>query len=189
MWNSKLVSRVLVLLLAAGCGVKNSAQDASPTAEAAGGRTGVAAPATRSEVETILDAVIADILSNPHLEGSRDFYGTPGDKKLALSLNSNIPWPAGYEPAVKGYEFTYVRVPEDYDPLMARMLGLTVHNFEFPPNPEARKRTVYDYPIEVGILNLGGRKNGHAPGGCLVHYSLKKVGETWQIECEGALDP
>jgi hypothetical protein len=145
----------------------------------------------RSDPEIILDAVIHDVLTNPLLQDSRDFYGTPGDKRIGLSTKSAASWPTAYAPLVPGYEVQYLDPDRERDWNAPRLLGIALHHFAFPPPAEQPKGDLYDgRPIAIGILNIGGiGNNGPNGGGCLVYYSIKRKEGSWAVLYEGHFDP
>src|SRR4051794_28863645 len=55
----------------------------------------------------LLEQVVKDILTNPLLEGDRNFYGTPGDKRVALLKESSVAWPTHWQPDIDGYDIRY----------------------------------------------------------------------------------
>src|SRR6516164_5915887 len=38
------------------------------------------------EAQAVLEQVLTDVLNNPELQTSRDWYGTPGDRRLVLLI-------------------------------------------------------------------------------------------------------
>lgn len=145
-----------------------------------------------SERRQILDAVLHDLLSNPRLADSRDWYGTEGDKQIGLDMKSTVPWPAHYSPSVPGYSFQFLNPDREIDPSSPRRLGITTHHFPFPPLPEPLKHDLYEnHAIALALFNIGGRagEDGVRGGGCLVFYGLKRQEGKWIVEYEGSLDP
>lgn len=149
---------------------------------------GVVAEVKRSDKELILDAVLLDILNNPELKDTREFYGTAGDRRTALVTNRDygIPWPAGYQLILNGW--TVIRVEEGAKrtPDRQRLLGVRIAKFA---EQDEKRDGLFDAPIEVTILNAGGAKNGAVIGGCSVHYHPKRVGSKWVVELVGSSDP
>jgi hypothetical protein len=135
----------------------------------------------------ILDQVLHDVLTNAELNGTREFYGTPGDRQVALVSNPGygMPWPDSYVPAVSGY--TVHRVIEgnrdDHEP---PMLGVRIDNFE----PGQKESGIFYAPIEVTVLNAGGLRDGAiVTGGCSVLYTPVREKGGWTVELSGAWDP
>jgi len=153
-----------------------------------GARAGLARQTLRSERELVLDALLADLLSNPRFEDNREFYGTSGDTRVALVSDSDAPWPGGYEPSVSGYGFYYTSLAQR-DPSSPRVLGIMLYHFEFPPKPDMPPDPVHDWPVTVCLFNAGGAANGGADGGCLVYYSFKRSQRGWQVEFQGKHRP
>jgi hypothetical protein len=135
--------------------------------------------------------MILDLLSNSELRHVREWYGTPGSKKVGLSTKSDVNWPPNYVPNIAGYEFSYLDPDEQRDRSTSRVLGITIHHFAFPaPAKNPDKDLFQGYPIAIGLFNIGGEGNGSAPGGCLVYYSIKQTeSKQLTVEYEGSLDP
>ncbi len=142
----------------------------------------------RSDKELILDAVLNDILNNPDLKSTREFYGAAEDRRLALVTNRDhgIPWPEGYQPILPGW--TVIRLEEgtERDPNEPHLLGVRIDKFS-EKNKEQDK--LLDSPIEVTILNAGGNKNGAVIGGCSVYYRPKQIDGKWAVQFEILGDP
>ena len=57
------------------------------------------------DLPAVLEQVLKDVLNNPALQDSRDFYGTPGDKRVVLIKESAARWPKNWPPEIPGYVF------------------------------------------------------------------------------------
>src|SRR5205085_7737606 len=57
----------------------------------------------RSSLESVLPALLADVLNNPRLKAARDLYGTPRDKRFALGDSDAWSW-KDYRPSVPGHQ-------------------------------------------------------------------------------------
>jgi hypothetical protein len=173
-----------LVIVAAMSGCVQHAPDENGGAET----RGEAFRTKRSDKELILDAVVFDILNDPGLKDTRDFYGTPGDKHLALVTNSEfgVPWPAGYQPNLSGW--TFIRVDEDgeRDPKEPRLLGIRIDKYY---DDDKERAEIFRSSVAMTILNAGGSKNGGVIGGCSVYYTPKQVDGKWVVECEGSVDP
>jgi hypothetical protein len=130
-------------------------------------------------VSEILQAVITDVLTNPDLKGTREFYGTREDKTLALVDTDKVGWPEGFKPKTAGYRHVEVRHVRFVN--QNRILGLRLDKFDLGQ----KKAELFDTPIQVCLFNA----NGGAIDGCLVYYMPKPVGKHWTVECTGLLDP
>src|SRR5262245_57231547 len=142
--------------------------------------------AGRSDRERILDAVLRDLLNNPGLKDARDFFGTPGDREIALVSNTEhgLCWPAHYCPSVPGWKARPViegRRPQEE----RRLLGVRLDKFDLGGQDESP----FDAPVKVTILNAGGYGNGAVIGGCCVSYAPKRQGAGWTVVCRGVFDP
>src|SRR6266851_909105 len=178
--------RILFVFVTAAvmCGCARVSPNANP-----GGQTPAeTVQVKRSDKELILDAILSHITNDGRLKDTREFYGTPGDKHVALVNNSDygVPWPAGYQPALPGW--TFIQVEEDHKPdrNKSRLLGVRIDKY-FDRDKE--RAELFRSPIAVSILNAGGGKNGGVIGGCSVYYTPKQVDGKWVVECEGWDDP
>src|SRR5262249_21290360 len=135
------------------------------------------------EVKEILQAVITDVLTNPDLKSTREFYGTAKDKTFALVDHEKLGWPRKFNPETHGYKLVIVK----NDPFVnsRRVLGIRLDKFDL----KQKKAALFNAPIEVSLHNAGGSANGAVIGGCLVYYVPKRVGKRWTVECVGMLDP
>jgi hypothetical protein len=161
-----------------------------------------AAAAANPDPKQLLQEVILDLLTNPNLKSAREFYGTPGDKALALQTDSPVAWPKGWHPKIPGYDirfqseknwlldFVYWHAPygvEIYSYIhrrMPRLLGVSLDTRNLDPG---RK---YDDQICVTLFNIGGY-GGESPviGGCIVYYNLKREKGKWVVQYAGSFDP
>jgi hypothetical protein len=145
------------------------------------------APAKRlplsDEVKEILQAVIADVLTNPDLKKTREFYGTEKDRTLTLVDTAELGWPKAFCPETHGYKL----VQPQRDPFVngRRVLGIRLDKFDL----KQKKADLSNAPLEICIINAGGSANGAVIGGCLVYYAPKREGDRWTVECVGAIDP
>jgi hypothetical protein len=135
------------------------------------------------DVKEVLQAVITDVLTNPDLKSTREFYGTAKDRTLALIDDEKLGWPKEFRPDTHGYKLVQVRD----DPFLnrRRILGIRVDKFEL----KAGKAECGEEPVQVCVFNAGGSAYGGVIGGCTVYYGLKRVGKRWVVECAGLLDP
>lgn len=137
----------------------------------------------RDDVKAILQAVLKDVLTNPDLKGTHEFYGTAADGTVVLSDGGEVGWPAGFRPETPGYRL----VPAARDPFVRqrRVLGVRLDRFDLAKKPGG----LFDTPIEVCVLNVGGSADGGVIGGCSVYYVPKRVGKGWTVELQGIHDP
>ena len=144
-------------------------------------------PVTDADRSAILDAVLCDALAEPSFKDSRNFYGTAGDKRVALVLSKNgASWPDWYRPRVDGYEV--VRLVEDtnVNPASPRLLGIRLDKFNLSEEPNQ----FFDGQIRIVMLNAGGDGGGNIiEGGCDIYYDAKRDGDKWTVESNGLLDP
>ncbi len=150
----------------------------------------------------LLEQVVSDVLTNPDLEGAREFYGTAGDKRVALVKESPLAWPKDWQPSVAGYDIQYCseHTPvEDFvywylpgGPRIVglarsarpRLLAIRLEKLNLQPDRE------YDDQISVCVFNIGGP--GEPPvigGGCFVYYRITRREGKWLAQYAGHFDP
>jgi hypothetical protein len=159
-------------------------------------------PEGNPDPNELLKQVVVDLLTNPDLKSAREFYGTPGDKDIALRTDSPIAWPADWRPKVPGYDirfrpaanrlldFIYWHVPwgvEIYSYIKLktpRLLGVSLNKLHLDVQRD------HDDQICVSLFNIGG-DGGKTPviGACIVYYKLKRDQRKWSVEFAGCLDP
>jgi len=110
------------------------------------------------DVKEILRVVVTDILTNPKLKSSRDFYGTPGDKGIAM-IDGEFAWTKKVPPT--GFQ---LRRPYDGFGSQSRLLGLTLEGFDLKKDPA-------EAHVQVDFYNAGGTANGPGNGYCRISYS------------------
>jgi hypothetical protein len=135
------------------------------------------------DVKEVLQGIITDVLTNPRLKSTREFYGTAKDKTVTLVDNEKLGWPKEFKPATHGHKL--VEVQEDPFANGRRILGIRLDKFELKHG----KSGLFDEPVQVCLVNAGGSANGAVIGGCTVYYGLKRVGKHWVVEFAGLLDP
>jgi hypothetical protein len=146
-----------------------------------------APPKTRLPLEEdtkqILQSIVKDALTNPELESTRAFYGTPEDRAFSLGDSDKLGWPKGFEPEVKGYKRVSVR----RDPFKdgRRVLGIRLDKF----NLKEKATDPRSSPIEVCLYNAGGSANGEVIGSCTAYYSVRRVGKRWTVSLDAIIDP
>jgi hypothetical protein len=173
----------VIASLIAGCGER------SPEAPPVSPPSNTAARNQRSDKEEILDAVLQDLINNPQLKSTREFYGTAEDKAVALVTfpASGVPWPSDYQPVLTGWTVSRVSRVEEAEQVAdsPRRLGVMIDGV----SEESGGRGVVGSRIAVNVLNAGGSSNGGAFGSCWVVYSAKKVDGNWVVKCEEISDP
>lgn len=127
--------------------------------------------------------MVTDLLTNPDLKSTREFYGTVKDKTLSLDEGENVGWPKDFKPDTHGY--TLVKPSQDPFINQRRILAIRIDKLDL----KQKDLESSEHPIEVSIFNGGGSANGGAGGGCHVFYECKKVGKRWTVEYVGQLDP
>jgi hypothetical protein len=134
------------------------------------------------DVNEILQGIIKDVLTNPGLKDTRDFYGTTGDKMFALVDEGKFGWPKEFKPDAPGFKL----VVPSRNPFVngRRVLGIRIDKFDLEAKPK-----LFDTPVEVCVFNAGGSANGGVIGGCTIYYIPKRVGKRWKVEYSALLDP
>jgi hypothetical protein len=133
----------------------------------------------------ILQAVLKDVLTNPELKHTRDFYGTAEDRTLTLDNGGKLGWPKRFQPETHGFGLVTVQLDPFKD--QRRVLGISISKFDL--NHKESPGKLFDTPIEVEIYNAGGSANGGVIGGCTVYYKVKRLHNRWTVEWYGVLDP
>jgi hypothetical protein len=110
-----------------------------------------------------IPALVADVLTNPRLKATRDYCGTPGDKRFALVNSDAWTWPKEFQPKVKGAELTAPTAKGN------RLLGIRIDSYD-------------SANIRVTLVNAGGDDNGAAPGGCTLRYRARSEKNEWRAE-------
>lgn len=144
-------------------------------------------PLSESDRNTILDAVLRNVLTDPSLEDVRGFYGTPGDSEFALVSNPERPgWPDSYVPAVDCYESQRIIEGAKVEPRSPPRLGIRLDKFNL-----REKSSVFVHPIEIVVFNAGGTGDDHSiiNGGCGIHYDVARDGVSWTVTQAGCSDP
>jgi hypothetical protein len=99
------------------------------------------------------------------LKTTREFYGSPGDKRFALVNSDTLPWPRKFWPAVPGFK----RISAVHKG--NRLLGIRIDQFRWEG-----KST-----ITLTLLNAGGEDNGAAVGGCTLRYRQTDKGKVVEL--------
>src|SRR5439155_1049407 len=110
-----------------------------------------------NEMEEAVPALLADVLTNPRLKTTRDYCGTPGDKRFALVDSESWTWPKEFRPKVAGFELTPAKAAGK------RLLGIRIDSYRWADS----------LAIRVTLVNAGGSENGMALGGCTLSYNAR----------------
>jgi hypothetical protein len=133
------------------------------------------------EMKQLLQAVVAQVMTDRELKVHRDRNGTRGDKKYALVNGDDVAWPKMFRPAVP--DFTLQRFdPDECLSFKKRLTGLRLDTFKrLTKNPDG-----WEVVVEVTIQNAGGFANGPPAfkEACPVHCKGKLVGNGWVVKCE-----
>lgn len=188
---------LIVFVLAAGCQSSDTTEGCQ-TDDPPGNPPAQAQPEAVVDPDdrAILDAVFADLLANPELSHTRDFYGSGGTRVLFDPTT----FPAGYVPQVPGYQFA-PRSPVPSD--APRMLTVDLRWFRgrpmLPPrftDPFGTNKVYRDkhkdwQGVEVCLFNGGGggKERVQTIGGCSVYYDVRADAGRWLVTFKGAEDP
>jgi len=151
----------------------------------------VTSASPESDREEVLRAVIQDVLTNNDLKEPREFYGTSGDRRLALVSISDygVPWPTNFHAALDGYDVVLIQEQErKTDRTEPHLLGIRIEVFDLSKRVDRSKRLA-SVPVQIAILNAGGQGDRPVTGACSVYYSAMKEGEKWIVRYEGSDDP
>jgi len=119
-------------------------------------------------LQEMLPALVADILKNPRLKSTRDFYGSPNDKRLALVNSSAFPWPVDFWLDVGDHQLSKAERKGK------RLLGIRIDASQNVANDK--------HAITLTLLNVGGTENGAVPGGGTIHYIARRARDGWTVE-------
>jgi len=128
-------------------------------------------------LEELLPAVVADILKNPRLKSTRDFYGTAADKRFALINSGVFAWPAELPVNLADYK----RCQPDRQG--KRLLAIRVDRYQEPTKENDR------HVLTVTLRNEGGNENGAVVGSGTIHYTARQVDGAWKVELSEATEP
>jgi len=120
-------------------------------------------------LDAVLPALLKEVLKNPRLKSTREFYGTPGDNRFALENSGVWTWPRDFRSPVPGFQTT----PSDR--AGRRLLGIRIDKYEWDYQKDAEILT-------VSLLNAGGHANGEALGGCSVRFLVRSQEDGWVAE-------
>lgn len=130
------------------------------------------------DLKELLDQAISDLMLNPSLLRTKQFYGPEKITEVALiSRGSHYLWPKGYLSPVNGVTFKHLpidyRHPDDAQPL----LGMDIREAIIQGNHAN---------LEFCIFNVGGK---NVIGGCSVYYKGLKTDKGWTVQYSGWMDP
>lgn len=118
----------------------------------------------------ILPLLVADVLKNPRLKATRDFYGTAGDQRFALIDSAAWKWDKETTIDVPGAQ----RTPATRNG--QRLLGIRIDRFH-----QAEK--VGDTAtLTVTLLNAGGSDNGSVIGNGTIRYRACHTEQGWSAQ-------
>jgi len=118
----------------------------------------------------VLPLIVADVLKNPRLKSTREFYGSPGDKRFALVNSDAWTWPKELQLDVAGHQLTPAKREGQ------RLLGIRFDGNQEPGKANAK-------PIfTITLLNAGGSANGAVVGGCTIRYTARQLEKGWAVE-------
>lgn len=129
----------------------------------------------------ILDAVIADALTNKMLARTRQFYGGGSNRTVRYAG-----FPAGYEPAVAGYDF----IPPPSEHSTGRRLTIVLGGLwvDRPPPKDDFFFMLPEVPQGGVLLSIYNTGSGTI-GSCAVGYEVQKIAVGWRVRCAGYFDP
>jgi hypothetical protein len=116
----------------------------------------------------VLPGLLADLLTNPRLKATREFFGTPGDTRCALVDSDAWTWPEKID--LPGHQ----RVAANR--AGKRLLGIRIDKIDWPVIDNEK------YSFKVTLVNAGGSANGAVFGGCTIHYTARPLKKGWTVE-------
>jgi hypothetical protein len=132
------------------------------------------------DLQAPFNLAVQDVLTNPELQESRDFYGTSGDSQAILRVWTPDKLVA---PSVPGWNLKLVDDYPPNDPELHRVLGVRLDKIEDDPNDPFAKS------IELVLDCAMGSKNGGVIGGARIFYKAQRQNDNWTVQCLGVADP
>jgi hypothetical protein len=146
-------------------------------------RTSFAVPLSKDEIRDAVQNCLQHVLTDPDLADSREFYGTPGALDVVL-VNDDIAWPDGLDLKIEGLRLRF-GAQSNSNPEGDRILGVFLGKLDV----RGPATGFFDQNIILTLGNVGGARNGGVIGGCLVSYTVDKVGDVVQVRYAGWRDP
>lgn len=122
-----------------------------------------------ARLEATLPLIVADILKNPRLKSTREFYGSANDNRFALVNSAAWTWPKNQKLDTPGFQLTPT------NKVGQRMLGIRVERV----NDE----------ITVSLVNAGGSENGAVVGSGTIRYTTRETDKGWLVKLAEGLTP
>lgn len=114
-----------------------------------------------ARLEATLPLIVADILKNPRLKATREFYGSANDNRFALVDSAAWTWPKAPKLDTPGHQVTPA------NKIGHRMLGIRVERI--------------NDDITVSLVNAGGNENGAVVGNGTLRYTTRETEKGWTI--------
>ena len=186
---------LLIVVLAVGvvgCGTVAPSKLEQAAALGSGAPHKSTTPKSRWDLreKKVLDAAIKDVLTNPSLSSTREFYGGSDVRTVRYSG-----FPVGYRPEVAGYLFEPCASPGG-----GRGLRLTIclsgiwidqplpkNTYPFCP-PTIPERAVILGIYNSGDLSIDTPDLNHV-GGCCVGYAVEQASDGWRVVYVRSEDP
>ncbi len=134
------------------------------------------------EIDDILRELVVDIVTGEAFARTRNFYGTPGEKRFAL-VDGKVVWPKWFQAGLVGYQ--QLRVVPERSTEKNRLYGITLHTLEI----QRKNNKIVGVEISVSISNVGGHANGGVIGSCHVTWRGTKNGKKWTWSYGEIIDP
>ena len=132
----------------------------------------------------ILDAAVADLLTNPELAHAREFYGGRHIKTVAYEG-----FPTGYKPSVAGFVFEpLTRKPTGNSSPKQLVIGLSGYWIDRAPTTNEFASFFFS-PLSKGLALTVWNAGGGTIGSGWVSYEVERSGEAWKLRYSGYEDP
>jgi hypothetical protein len=133
-------------------------------------------------IHEIVRRIVEAVLKEKEIQGTREFYGTPGEKKFELDNDSNILWPKAFRPKVEGFDEE--SLTGKCRGFRTRLMGIRIDEFDLKAFKAGKK-----VRICIVIHNVGGSINGAVIGGAFVTFSATPIGKGWKVQWLELFDP
>ncbi len=142
-------------------------------------------PLTDAEIASIVQQCVRHAITDPALQSTRDFYGTPGNKDVVLLNDLPTKWPDGFRTEIDGFRLRFGS-PNQTNGDSDRMLGIGLGKLDVRAPPFFGS---FEGNVILVLQNVGGVRNGAVIGGCSVFYKICRDGDKVVAEFWGWFDP
>lgn len=132
----------------------------------------------------ILDAALADLLTNPQLARHREFYGGAD-----VGLVEYAGFPSGYEPKVSGFRFK-LHSPKSGGTTRPKQLIVGLGGYWLDRSPATNELAhMFTALTRAGLVLTIWSSGGGAIGSGFASYEVERAGNGWALRYAGYEDP